>query len=144
MKRVRSQGTWLIVILLLPFLLSSAAATKSLAKDFNWPMFLPALTTPKKLGIGSLTLRLKNDVIPHFDESAKSECHLKTSTVLACGLATLRYDAMEDNGQIRIHRNGSITFMPVGTYSQTECLITHQATVQETMTYWVWTGLIWK
>ncbi len=144
MKMDRSQGPWLAFIVLVTLLWSGGTATETFGKDFHWPSFMPAFTTPKKLGVGSITLRLKNDVIPHFDESASAECELKTHTVLACGMATLHYDAIEDNGQIRIRRNGSINFMPVGTCTQTECIVNHQATVEETMTYWVWTGVIWK
>lgn len=144
MKMNRSQRTLLVFLLLVSFLWSGGTATEAFAKEFKWPMFLPALTKPKKLGMGSITLRLTNDVIPHFAESASAECELRTNKLLICGLAVLHYDATEDNGQIRIRRNGSITFMPVGTCTQIECLVEPQASVEETMTYWVWTGLIWK
>ena len=143
MKMDLSRGPWLAFIVLITLIWNAGTATETSAKDFPWPMFNAALTTPKNLGVGGITLRLKNDVIPHFDESATAECELKTSTLLVCGMATLHYDATEDNGQSKIRRNGSINFMPVGTCTQTVCLIDHQASVQETLTQWVWNGTIW-
>jgi len=144
MKRNLSQGPWLTFIVLVTFLWSGGTATETFGKDYPWPMFMPALTTPKNLGTGSITLRLKNDVIPHFDETASAECELQTHTVLVCGMATLHYDATEDDGIMRIRRNGSINFMPVGTCTQTECIVNHQATVEETITQWVRIGTIWR
>jgi len=132
-----------LLVLIFVFL-SGALATHVSGKDFPWPLFNAATSRPKLIGSGNLTLRLKNNVIPHFDESASAECELKSHTVLACGAATLSYDATEDNGQIKIRRNGSISFMPVGTCTQTTCTVYHQATVQETITQWVWTGVIWQ
>ena len=34
--------------------------------------------------------------------------------------------------------------MPVGTCTQTECVVDHQASVDETQTIWYWTGTYWK
>ncbi len=131
-------------IILITLLWSTGTATVTWAGDFPWPMFNAALTTPRLLGAGSMTLRFTNNVIPRFDESASAECELKSNTLLVCGMATLRYDATEDNGQIKIRRNGTITFMPVGTCTQTTCTVNHQASVRETTTLWVWTGTSWR
>ena len=144
MRRDTQHHTRLFIIIFATFFCYGGTVTESLAKDFKWPMYIPALTTPKRLGVGSITLRLKNDVIPHFDESASAECELQSHTLLRCGAATLHYDATEDNGQLRIRRNGSITFMPVGTCTQNQCIVEHQASVEEVTTLWVWTGTIWK
>ncbi len=144
MKMDLSRGSWLAFIILITLLWSGGTATETSAKDFSWPMFNAAFTTPKNLGVGSITLHLKNDVIPHFDESASAECELKNSTLLVCGMATLHYDATEDNGAVKIRRNGSINFMPVGTCTQTTCIVEHQASVEETQTLWYWTGTYWK
>lgn len=131
-------------VTLVLFFWSGITVTAVAAKDFYWPMFNAALRPPKIVGNGSLNLRLKNNVIPHFDESASAECELRSHSVLACGSATLHYDATEDNGQLKIRRNGSINFMPVGTCTQTTCTVEHQASVEETITQWLWTGVIWK
>ncbi|MEE4240713.1 MAG: hypothetical protein V2I36_04565 [Desulfopila sp.] len=133
-----------VLLILIFVFLSGVFATSVSGNDFHWPMFNAAISHPKLIGSGAITLRLKNNVIPHFDESASAQCELKSHTVLACGAATLRYDATEDNGQLKIRRNGSVNFMPVGTCTQTTCRVIHQATVQETMTHWVWTGVIWQ
>jgi len=144
MKMYLSQGSWLAFIVLVTFLWSGGTATEVSGKEFPWPIFRAALIPPRDLGSGYIALRLKNDVVPHFDESASAACELKTHTVLTCGLATLRYDAIEDDGQLRIRRNGSIRFMPVGTCTQTECVVYHQASVEETITWWVWMDTYWK
>ncbi|MEJ2418734.1 MAG: hypothetical protein P8Y45_17740 [Exilibacterium sp.] len=144
MKMKQPKYTLLGLAALIFFLLNGAITKEVSGKDFFWPMFNAAISPPKIVGSGSITLRFKNDVIPHFDENASAECELKSHTVLACGFATLHYDATEDNGQIKIRRNGTINFMPVGTCTQTTCTVEHQASVQETITQWLWTGVIWQ
>lgn len=142
MNRLKRTLSGFVALIL--FFSSGVIVTEVSGKDFPWPMFNAAINPPRIRGIGSINLQLKNNVIPHFDENASAECELRSHTVLACGSATLHYDATEDNGQLKIRRNGSISFMPVGTCTQTTCTVEHQASVQETMTYWVWTGVLWQ
>lgn len=130
--------------LFLPFVLLSSAGAAP--KIDSWTLYLVPILTPKTQGHGGLTLRLVNNVMPHFDESATSTCNLEErdgKNLLICTSATLRYHADENDGIVRIRRSGSITFNPVGSCSDNICLVSPLPLGSETYTQWVWFNTYW-
>ena len=116
-------------------------------KITSWTMFMVPIISSATKSTGGLTLRLVNSVMPHFNESATSNCsleHRDGKDLLICTSATLRYDADENNGSVRIRRNGSITFNPVGSCINDVCLVRPLPLGSETITQWVWYNTYWK
>ena len=116
-------------------------------KISSWTMFMVPIISSATKSKGGLTLRLVNDVIPHFNKSATSDCSLEDrdgKALLICTSATLRYDADEIDGELRIRRNGHITFNPVGSCSNDVCLVSPLPLGSETITQWVWYNTYWK
>lgn len=112
----------------------------------SWTMFMVPIYSASTKSSGGLTLRLVNKIIPHFDESASSECNLEHrdgKNLLICTSATLRYDSDENDGMVRIRRNGYITYNPVGSCSNNVCLVSPLPLGSETYTQWVWNKTYW-
>ena len=110
-------------------------------------MFMVPILSSATKSRGGLTLRLVNNVMPHFNESATSECsleHRDGKDLLICTSATLRYDADENDGSVRIRRNGHITFNPVGSCINAVCLVSPLPLGSETITQWIWYSTYWK
>ncbi len=132
------------IVFFTAFIVSSATAG---VKINSWTLFMVPILSASTQSTGGLTLRLVNSVIPHFNESATSECsleHRDGKDLLICTSATLRYDADENDGSVRIRRNGYITFNPVGSCSNDVCLVRPLPLGSETITQWVWYGTYWK
>lgn len=143
----------------------------NLVKESPWPQFLSAITakigriiagnravghptsgdtTTHRLFIGSLSLILSNDVIPHFTEDAISFCYIEVPVIggnapLKCSSFELNYDAVEDDGGTRIRRKGSVTFNPTGTCNKykNNCTVQPRGTGSETIWQWYWNGTSW-
>ncbi|MCF8057228.1 MAG: hypothetical protein K9K37_11405 [Desulfocapsa sp.] len=116
-------------------------------KTTSWTMFMVPIITSATKSRGGLTLRLVNNTMPHFRESATSKCsleHRDSKDLLICTSATLRYDADENDGSTRIRRTGHITFNPVGSCSNGVCLVSPLPLGSETITQWVWFNTYWK
>lgn len=116
-------------------------------KITSWTMFMVPIFSSATKSSGGLTLRLVNSTMPHFDESATSECsleHRDGKNLLICTSATLRYDSDENDGLVRMRRNGYITFNPVGSCSNNICLVSPLPLGSETYTQWIWNATYWK
>ncbi len=119
----------------------------AVGKITSWTMFMVPILSSATKSTGGLTLNLVNSVMPHFSESATSNCsleHRDGKDLLICTSATLRYDADENDGSVRIRRTGNIIFNPVGSCSNGVCLVRPLPLGSETITQWVWYNTYWK
>lgn len=115
-------------------------------KVTSWTMFMVPILSSTTKSTGGLTLRLVNSTMPHFNESATSECNLENRSgkdLLICTSATLLYDADENDGSVRIRRKGHITFNPVGSCTNGACLVSPLPLGSETYTQWIWVNNSW-
>jgi hypothetical protein len=151
-----------------------AAYVFRLKKHSPWPMFVSAITSKRghiiainkaaghptscncvsthRIFLGSLALYYDNNVMPHFNVWKESACSIEMPVIgdigfLNCPSVTWKWDADENNGQMRIRRSASIIFNPTGTCSKSRhsCTVYLGASGRETLWQWYSTdnGLTW-
>lgn len=99
---------------------------------------------------GTLELRLTNQ-FPAFDETARADVYLDRYGGLSFGTATLRYDATDDNGELKMQRTGTLSIDPTdGFFNNADpenitIELNENTRVQETIKTWVKdSGGAWK
>lgn len=107
----------------------------------SWTMFMVPIFSAVTNSSGGLTLCLVNSTMPHFVASASSGYGLENrdgKKRLICTRASLRYDSDQNDGSLRIQRNGYIPFNPVGCCTHAICLVSQLPLASETYTQWIW------
>jgi hypothetical protein len=95
---------------------------------------------------GYLELNFTNQ-FPSFDETTRVDVTMDKKGQMTFTTGTLSYSAEDDNGQIKIKREGTLNLQPTGNYfnnnGQDYCSVKENTTVNETITTWVWDGSSW-
>ncbi len=96
---------------------------------------------------GTLYLQFTND-FPSFDETGSVSVTVDEYGLMTFGTGTLPYSGEDDNGQLKINRNGTLTMNPNGQYigdsTNGYFAVNENTDLDETLKTWIWNGTTWQ